>query len=42
MEGVGILIQIKDERTWNIALNEGRKELEFCFKSRMEGIARLI
>ena len=42
MEGVGILIQIKDERTWNIDLNEGWKELEFCFKSKMEGIARLI
>ena len=42
MEGVGILTQIKDERTWNIDLNEGWKELEFCLKSRMAGIAILI
>ena len=42
MEGVGILTQIKDERTWNIDLNEGWKELEFCFKSRMEGDEILI
>ena len=42
MEGVWILIQIRNERTWNTDLNEGWKELEFCFKSRMEGDEILI
>ena len=42
MEGVGILTQIKDERTWNIDLNQGCKEMEYWFKSRMAGIGIFI
>ena len=29
MEGVGILTQIKDERTWNIDLNEDGRNWNF-------------